>query len=290
MSSVENTAAVPVAQKPKRRRIASRYYLAVAGGVILLAWIFVAIAAPWIAPYAYDAVSVEARLMPPSAAHWFGTDALGRDVLSRVIWGARISLTAGLTVALVGALMGALIGAVAAYAGGLADELLMRLTDLMLSFLPIVLAMAIAAALGIGVVNTVIAMLIVWWPKYARLGRAMVLTQRSQEYVEAARVLGFGPGRILFRHISPNALGPLIVLMTLDVGNAIITFAGLSFLGLGVVPPTPEWGAMVAEGSTLIEQWWVATAPGFAIFSVVMAFNFLGDGVRDWLDPKSSER
>src|SRR5690606_1395029 len=135
----------------------------------------------------------------PSAAHWFGTDALGRDVLSRVIWGARISLTAGLTVALVGALMGALIGAVAAYAGGLADELLMRLTDLMLSFLPIVLAMAIAAALGIGVVNTVIAMLIVWWPKYARLGRAMVLTQRSQEYVEAARVLGFGPGRILFR-------------------------------------------------------------------------------------------
>ncbi len=132
-----------------------------------------------------------------------------------------------------------------------------------------------------------IAMLVVWWPKFARLARSLVLVQRSQEYVEAAMVVGYGPGRILFRHILPNALGPLIVLVTLDVGHAIITFAGLSFLGLGVVPPTPEWGAMVSEGRELIEQWWVATFPGLAILTVVIGFNFLGDGVRDWLDPKT---
>ena len=167
---------------------------------------------------------------------------------------------------------------------------MMRVTDLMLCFPPIILAMAIAAALGIGVTNTLIAMLVVWWPKFARLARSLVIVQRSQEYVEAAAVVGYGPGRILFRHILPNALGPLIVLVTLDVGQAILTFAGLSFLGLGVIPPTPEWGAMVSEGRELIQQWWVATFPGLAILTVVMGFNFLGDGVRDWLDPRPARR
>jgi len=130
-------------------------------------------------------------------------------------------------------------------------------------------------------------MVVVWWPKYARLGRSLVITQRSLEYVDAAHVLGYGPGRIFFRHIIPNAVGPLVVLLTLDAGQAIITFAGLSFLGLGVMPPTPEWGAMVSEGRVLIEQWWVALFPGLAIFTVVVGFNFLGDGIRDWLDPKA---
>ena len=166
----------------------------------------------------------------------------------------------------------------------------MRLTDLVLCFPPIILALAIAAALGIGTMNTIIAMLIVWWPKFARLAHSLVLVQRSQEYVEAAVVVGLKPARILLRHVIPNAVGPLIVLVTLDVGNAIITFAGLSFLGLGVVPPTPEWGSMVAEGRELVEQWWVAAFPGFAILTVVLGFNFLGDGVRDYLDPKARRR
>src|SRR5256886_438337 len=155
----------------------------------------------------------------------------------------------------------------------------MRLTDLVLCFPPIILALAIAAALGIGTTTTIIAMLVVWWPKFARLARSLVLVQRSQEYVEAAVVLGLSPARILMRHIMPNSVGPLIVLVTLDVGNAIITFAGLSFLGLGVIPPTPEWGSMVSEGRELIEQWWVAAFPGLAILTVVLGFNFLGDGV-----------
>jgi peptide/nickel transport system permease protein len=150
--------------------------------------------------------------------------------------------------------------------------------------------MAIAAALGIGITNTIIAMLVVWWPKFARLARSLVLVQRGLEYVEAAHVIGYGPARILLKHIIPNAVGPLVVLVTLDVGNAIITFAGLSFLGLGVVPPTAEWGAMISEGRELVEQWWVATFPGLAIFSVVMGFNFLGDGIRDWLDPRARRR
>ncbi|MBN8907832.1 MAG: ABC transporter permease, partial [Rhodospirillales bacterium] len=146
------------------------------------------------------------------------------------------------------------------------------------------------AALGIGAVNTAIAMLVVWWPKFARLARSLVITQRSMEYVEAAQSIGFGPGHILVRQIIPNAVGPLVVLVTLDLGNAILVFAGLSFLGLGVVPPTPEWGAMVAEGRELVQQWWVATFPGLAILTVVMGFNFMGDGFRDWLDPHARSR
>ena len=166
----------------------------------------------------------------------------------------------------------------------------MRLTDLVLCFPPIILALAIAAALGVGTTNTILAMLVVWWPKFARLARALALVQRSQEYVEAATVLGLRPGRILRRHILPNTLGPLAVLVTLDLGNAILTFAGLSFLGLGVVPPTAEWGSMVAEGRELVEQWWVAAFPGLAILTVVVGFNFCGDGLRDWLDPKAQGR
>jgi peptide/nickel transport system permease protein len=150
--------------------------------------------------------------------------------------------------------------------------------------------MAIAAALGIGTINTIIAMLVVWWPKYARLARSLVITQRALEYVEAAQSIGFSRTHILMRQIMPNAVGPLVVLVTLDLGNAILVFAGLSFLGLGVVPPTAEWGSMVADGRELVQQWWVATFPGIAILLVVMGFNFLGDGVRDWLDPHARTR
>ncbi|HTU55066.1 MAG TPA: ABC transporter permease [Acetobacteraceae bacterium] len=267
-----------------------RYGLAALGAAIVLAWALAAVLASVLAPYPPDAVNVGIRLLPPSAQHLLGTDGLGRDVLSRLFFGARISLTTGVVVVGVGALAGTLIGGIAAYAGGIVEWALMRLTDLVLCFPPIILALAIGAALGIGTTNTIIAMLVVWWPKFARLARSLVLQQRALEYVEAAMVAGYGGARILLRHIIPNAIGPLVVLVTLDIGNAIITFAGLSYLGLGVVPPTPEWGSMVAQGVEYVSQWWVAAMPGLAILSVVLGFNFLGDGIRDWLDPKAMRR
>jgi peptide/nickel transport system permease protein len=260
------------------------------GVAIILGWVLLALLAPVLTPYEPNTVHVTQRLLPPSAEHWLGTDELGRDVLTRLFYGARISLMTGLIVVGGGGLFGTLLGAVAAYAGRVVETVLMRLTDLVLCFPPIILALAIAASLGVGTRNTIIAMLVVWWPKFARLARSLVLQQRSLEYVDAAVVAGFNPARILFRHIIPNSIAPLIVLLTLDVGNAILTFAGLSFLGLGVVPPTPEWGSMVAQGREFITQWWVSTFPGLAILTVVLGFNFLGDGIRDWLDPKEQAR
>jgi peptide/nickel transport system permease protein len=270
------------------RRWGGPWTLGLAGAAIILLWGAVALLAPRIAPHPPLAVDVLARLKPPSGEHPFGTDSLGRDVLSRVLVGAGVSIPAGLVVVLLAAAFGTLYGGVAAYAGAKTEEVQMRVTDLFLSFPPLLLAMAIAAALGKGVVNTIVAMAIVWWPKYARLARSLVLVQRSLEYVEAARALGQGAARTLLRHIVPNAVGPVVALLALDVGNAMITFAGLSFLGLGVVPPTPEWGAMVSEGQVLIEQWWVSTFPGLAMFTVVVGFNFLGDALRDWLDPRGT--
>lgn len=289
MSLTLPTIVLPAMASPSRRWL-RRYGLPVAGAVIIVAWALAALLAPWLLRHDPNFVDVAHRLRPPSLEHWLGTDSLGRDVLARVVYGARISLSVGLVVVLVGGVFGTLLGAVAAYARGWAEEALMRLTDLVFCFPPIILAMAIAAALGIGTVNTVIAMLVVWWPKFARLARSLVITQRSMEYVEAAQSVGFGPSHILLRQILPNALGPLVVLITLDLGNAILVFAGLSFLGLGVVPPTAEWGAMVAEGRELVQQWWVATFPGLAILTVVMGFNFMGDGFRDWLDPHARNR
>lgn len=274
----------------RRQRWRQRYLLATVGGFFVVFWLIIMVIGPYVAPYAPNNVDVMNRLKPPSNAHWLGTDVLGRDILSRILVGTRISLPAGFAVVLIGGAFGTLFGAIAAFGGRKAEEVMMRLTDLFLSFPPLILAMAIAAALGVGTLNTILAMLVVWWPKYARLGRSVVIQQRSLEYVQAARVLGYSPGRTLFRHIAPNAGGPLIVLLTLDVGQAVITFAGLSFLGLGAVPPAPEWGAMVSSGRLLIDQWWVSAFPGLAIFTVVMGFNFLGDGIRDWLDPKARLR
>jgi peptide/nickel transport system permease protein len=273
-----------------RRRWTRRYGLAAFGAAVIVLWVLLAAFGQIISPYDANIVDVAVRLQPPSWQHWMGTDQLGRDVATRVVLGARVSLAVGFSVVLIGGLFGTLLGATAAFIRGWTEEGLMRLTDLVFCFPPIILAMAIAAALGIGTVNTCIAMLVVWWPKFARLARSLVLTQRSLEYVEAAQAIGFPPAHILLRQIIPNAVGPLIVLTTLDLGNAILVFAGLSFLGLGVVPPTPEWGAMVAEGRELVQQWWVATFPGIAILTVVMGFNFVGDGLRDWLDPHARTR
>jgi peptide/nickel transport system permease protein len=289
-AAAELSAAATDSATGRRRRWLRRYLLPAAGGAVIVAWLLAAVLAPWITPYAPDTVNVAGRLAAPSPVHWLGTDELGRDVLTRIIFGARTSLTVGFSVVLIGGAAGTLVGAVAAYARGWTEEILMRATDLMFCFPPIILAMAIAAALGIGTRNTVVAMLVVWWPKFARLARSLVLGQRSLEYVAAARTIGFLPTHILFRQILPNAVGPLVVLITLDLGNAILVFAGLSFLGLGVVPPTPEWGSMVSEGRELVSQWWVATFPGLAILTVVIGFNFVGDGLRDWLDPHARRR
>ena len=251
----------------------------------MLAWMLVAIFAPYLT-LPPDLVDVAKRLRPPSSTTG-SAPICSAATCSRACCSARVSRCSPASSSSWWAPpFGTLVGGIAAYARGKTEEIIMRVTDLVLCFPPIILALAIAAALGIGATNTIIAMLVVWWPKFARLARSMVIVQRSQEYVEAAVVVGCGPARILIRHIMPNSVGPLIVLVTLDVGNAIITFAGLSFLGLGVVPPTPEWGSMVSEGRELIEQWWVAAFPGLAILSIVLGFNFLGDGVRDWLDPK----
>jgi peptide/nickel transport system permease protein len=281
--------ALPAIASPRRRWL-RRFGLPAFGAMVIVAWLLLALFGQVISPYQANVVDVASRLQPPSWQHWMGTDQLGRDVATRVVLGARVSLGVGFSVVLIGGLFGMLLGAVAAYGRGWAEEVLMRLTDLVFCFPPIILAMAIAAALGIGTVNTCIAMLVVWWPKFARLARSLVLTQRSLDYVEAAQSIGFSSAHILLRQIVPNAMGPLVVLLTLDLGNAILVFAGLSFLGLGVVPPTPEWGSMVADGRQLVQQWWVATFPGLAILTVVMGFNFLGDGVRDWMDPHASGR
>jgi peptide/nickel transport system permease protein len=270
----------------RRARWRRRFLAPIIGGAVLLAWLLVAVLGPLIAPHAPNAVDLTHRLQPPSLAYLLGTDALGRDVLSRLIIGSRLSLAAGFTVVLLGGLIGTLYGGAAAFAGGRIEDAAMRVTDLFFAFPPLILAMSITAALGVGVTNTLLAMTIVWWPRYARLSRSLVISQRSLEYVEAAKVIGCSGPRTLLRHIAPNILGPLIVLLTLDVGTAIIVFAGLSFLGLGAVPPDPEWGAMISSGRMLIEQWWVSVFPGLAIFSVVVGCNFLGDGLRDLLDPK----
>jgi ABC-type dipeptide/oligopeptide/nickel transport system permease subunit len=262
--------------------------LAITGGAIVVFWLLVALLAPWIRPF--DPLAQDfPRLQPPSAEHWFGTDQVGRDVLSRVITGAQISIPLALTLVVFAMLIGSLLGAIAGYFGKTIDEVIMRIADLVFAFPTIILAMVIAAALGPSLTNAVIAMLIVSWPAYARVTRSLVLGARNSEYVIAGRLLGNGPFTSLRKDILPNVLSPVVVLATLDVGTAILLLSGLSFLGLGAIPPTPDWGAMVADGVQNFSSWWIAVFPGLAILTVVLAFNFLGDALRDALDPRSQE-
>ena len=261
--------------------------LMVIGLVVCLVWFAISLAAGQIRPYDPLAQNVMNRFHSPSWDHWFGTDQLGRDVLSRVIYGGRISLPAALLVITSATLVGTVVGAIAGYLGGLWDELLMRVTEVFMAFPTIILAMAIAAALGPSVLNAVIAMVVVWWPNYARVVRSLVISVKSNEYVEAAHAIGSSNARILFLTILPNCLAPAIVMATVDIGNAILIFAGLSFLGLGSEPSAPEWGRMVADGVDYFDQWWLSTFPGLAIFTVVMALNFVGDGLRDLADPRT---
>ena len=247
----------------------------------------IAAAAPLLATYDPTAQNLAFRLQPASAAHWLGTDELGRDIYSRLLFGARTTLAiVALAVVLV-APLGLVVGCVAGAAGGWVDTLLMRLTDVFLAFPRLILALAFVAAIGPGIVNAIVAIALTAWPPYARLARAETLTVRRSDYIAAARLAGASPARIVVGHIVPLCLSSVIVRVTLDMAGFILTAAGLGFLGLGAQPPTPEWGAMIASGRRFIlDQWWVATFPGLAICLVSLGFNLLGDGLRDVLDPK----
>jgi peptide/nickel transport system permease protein len=258
-------------------------------GIATLMLVFVlCLIGPTLAPYDPVTQDMSAVLQAPSLKHWMGTDALGRDVLSRVLVGTRYSVPTGIVVVTIAMGLGLLIGAPAGFVGGWTDEILMRFTDLFLAFPALILAMAIAGALGPSLPNALAAIAIAWWPAYARLVRGQVMAARSSQYVEAARCVGASPSRILCLHILPNCIGPLIVQATLDLGSVILTAAGLSFIGFGAQPPLPEWGAMINSGRLYIaSHWWVATFPGLAVLGCVMGFNLLGDGLRDMLDPRS---
>ncbi len=246
-----------------------------------------AVLAAIIAPYDPIVQALGSRLDPPSAAHWLGTDQLGRDIASRLLYGARISLFIGLVVVATAGLVGTAVGLVAGYAGGLVDEALMRFTEIFLAFPPLILAMAIAGALGPSLTNAIIAIAAVTWAVYARLVRGQLLSLRRREYVEAARSIGASGPRILLRHLLPNVLAPLLVQASFDMGAAIVAAAGLSFIGFGAQPPTPEWGVMISEGRNFIStQPWLSLFPGLAILLAVGAFNLLGDGLRDLFDPR----
>jgi peptide/nickel transport system permease protein len=263
--------------------------LAMVGIAIAVIWVVIAIFAPLIAPYGSLAQTFTAS-QGPSWHHLFGTDELGRDVFSRVIYGSRVTLPIGVLLVVLSAVIGGTIGAVAGYFRGPVDGILMRAADLVFAFPPIILAMVVAAVLGKGLHNAALAIVVVAWPSYARVVRGLVLSVGDSEYVQSARLLGASARRALVREIVPNVAGPVLVLATLDLANAILLLSGLSFLGLGAQPPQAEWGSMVADGTQYFQWWWMGTFPGLAIFTVVLAFNFLGDSLRDVFDPRTERR
>ncbi|MDR6293164.1 peptide/nickel transport system permease protein [Inquilinus ginsengisoli] len=271
------------------RRFAT-HPLGLAGLGVILLLVIAAIAAPWLTSYDPIAQDMVNRLQPPSAAHWFGTDEFGRDVFARVVYGARTTIYIILLVTIIVAPIGLLIGACAGYLGGWADEILMRVTDIFLSFPGLVLALGFAAALGPGITNAIIAIALTAWPPMARLARAEALSLRKADFIAAVRLQGASKTRIITHHILPMCLPSVVVRLTLNMAGIILTAAGLGFLGLGAQPPLPEWGAMVSTGREfMIDCPWVITAPGIAIAVVSLAFNLAGDALRDVLDPRSGE-
>jgi peptide/nickel transport system permease protein len=273
-------------KKKQLIRFMRRYILAVIGAVICLLFLFLGLFAPLIAPYGPFDQDLGIRFQPPSGGHPFGTDNFGRDIFSRVLYGARISLPAGFLVVIFACVFGGIYGAIAGYFGRAMEEILMRIADIVMSFPSLVLVMALAAIFGKTMFNTVMIIVLVWWPKYARMMRSLVLTVRETEYVSSDVVLGERRFTILLRTIVPNCVAPLLVMGSADLGAAILMFSGLGFLGMGVAPPAPEWGSMVSEGAAVLNYWWISFFAGASIFLVSIAFNFIGDALRDFLDPK----
>ncbi|MBB3274141.1 MULTISPECIES: ABC transporter permease [Pseudomonas] len=275
----------------KALAFASENKLFVFGALLLLLIILAAVFAPWLAPYEPNKIVFSQKLLAPSWAHWMGTDEFGRDILSRVLYGARTSLVIGVSVTLIAMLIGIPIGLVSGYFGGRVDTLLMRLSDVFLAFPPLLLPIAITAALGSGLANAMLALAVSWFPWYARIMRGAVVRVRSETYIHAARSMGVSHGRILLRHVLPNATTPVIVQGSMDFGYTILAAASLSFIGLGAKPPMIEWGLMAAASrSQLLENPWTVLFPGVAIFVLVLAVNLVGDGLRDVLDPKKGTR
>ena len=261
-------------------------YLFTAGVIICVFWIAMAILAPLIAPYDPIVQDLSIRLQAPSGSHIFGTDNFGRDIFSRVIYGGRYSLLAGLLTVIIASAIGTFYGAIAGYVGGQVDNVMMRFSEMIMSFPSLILAMIINAVLGANLFNTMFALVIVAWPSYARLMRSVVLSVKENEYVTAAEALGASRIRILNKEIIPNSISSVLIMATTDIGNQILMFSTLSFLGLGSATPTPEWGMMVSDGVDYFNKFWIAGFPGLAIFTMAVGANFIGDGLRDLLDPK----
>ncbi len=265
--------------------------LSLLGIMLFSGFLLIAILAPYIMPYSPYKINLSGAFQQPNSEHLFGTDEMGRDILSRVVWGCRISLRVGITVVLISLCIGTILGGVAGYVGGTVDEIIMRFTDLVLAFPSLVLALALSAALGPGLNNAIFAISITWWPWYARLIRGQVLSIREAGFVEAARCVGASDFRILFRHIIPNSFGPVIVNASMDFGWAILMTASLGFLGIGAQPPEPEWGAMISTGRLFfMDRPWIATFPGLAILIIVLASNLIGDGLGEILNPRLRRR
>jgi len=261
-------------------------FLLKVGIILLIFWILVAIFANIIAPYDPISQNLEQRFERPSRVYWFGTDEFGRDILSRTIIGSRLSILAGFLTVFIASIIGILFGGISGFAGGIVDDIMMRISEIFSSFPAIILAMTITAALGPSLFNTLLALVIVVWPRYARLMRSLTISVKENEYVEASKALGASKIRILLKEILPNSAGTMIIMSSLDMGRIILVFSGLSFLGLGSPPPAPEWGMMVAQGMQNFNYWWIYTFPGLSILSIAMAANIVGDGIRDYLDPK----
>lgn len=259
---------------------------------VIVILVLLAIFAPLVSPYPEEGAgqpNILNKLKPPSAEHLFGTDSLGRDILSRVLYGARTALVAGIVIEVLSVLIGTVLGAIAGYFGGRVDEVIMRITDIFLAFPPLLLAMTIAAVLEPSLGNSILAITVVWWPWYTRIVRGQAISVRERHYVKAARGIGVGNLTIIRRHILPNVMSPVMVQATLDLGAAILTISALAFVGLGVPPPTADWGAMVSEGRIYIQngRWWIPTFPGLALFVTIMAFNLLGDGIQVVTNPRT---
>ena len=265
--------------------------LSLLGITLFSVFLLLATLAPYIMPYDPFKINLSGAFQRPNIEHLFGTDEMGRDILSRILWGCRISLQVGVTVVLISLCIGTILGGIAGYVGGAVEEIIMRFTDLVLAFPSLVLAMALSAALGPGLNNAIFAISITWWPWYARLIRGQVLSIREAGFVEAARCVGASDFRILFRHIIPNSLGPIIVNASMDFGWAILMTSSLGFLGIGAQPPEPEWGAMINAGRLyFMDKPWIATFPGLAILFVVLASNLIGDGLGEILNPRLRRR